>query len=92
MLRYTLTTWQCQILLAQQKIKAPRPGRKQGGTELCFFITGHQDSEMVAHALRRWYDPLQDWVQRLIRRIGVSAAAGGIARIYNLIPCSELCI
>ena len=37
---------------------------------------------MVAHALRRLYDPLQDWVQRLIRTIGVSAAAGGIARIY----------
>lgn len=60
----------------------PRPGDEQGGTVLGFFSTGNQDSEMVAHALRRLFDPLQDCVLRLIRTIGVSAAAGGIACVY----------
>ena len=88
-------TCQYQHYSRWTKIEAPRPGDEQGGTEWCFFSTGNRDSEMVAHALRRLFDPLQDRVLRLIRPIGVSAAAGGIACIYVYIylkRCSEWCI
>ena len=76
------TNLSISTLLALDKARSATDRGRTRWDGVVFFSTGNQDSEMVAHALRRLFDPLQDWVLRLIRTIGVSAAAGGIACIY----------
>ena len=59
----------------------------QAQGKMCFSSTGLQGGEKVALALWLFYDPLQDWGQRLFNpEDGDSAAVGSIA--YTYISCT----